>query len=131
MQERRPGRLGIGARLLLVLSGSVRHGDWAGAGERFGGGGGQCGAAGPRREQLAAPRAARRAFGSWKEHSIGLVASPGSGSGATPEGPPPNRSLAHASEASHARHIAMPDGAATSRREGQTGPRWAPLSRTT
>jgi len=34
---------------LVVLSGSVRDGDWAVAGERFGGGAGVCGAARPRR----------------------------------------------------------------------------------
>ena len=65
----------------LVPSGSVRHGDWAVAGECFGGGAGVCGAARPR----------RRAFSSWKWGSIELVASPESGSGATSEEPPSNR----------------------------------------
>jgi hypothetical protein len=37
------------ALLVVVLSGSVRHGDWAVAGERFGGGAGVCEAARPRR----------------------------------------------------------------------------------
>ena len=37
------------ARPELVPSGSVRHGDWAVAGECFGGGAGVCGAARPRR----------------------------------------------------------------------------------
>jgi hypothetical protein len=36
-------------RLRVVLSGSVRHGDWAVARERFGGGAGVCEAARPRR----------------------------------------------------------------------------------
>src|SRR5207247_2161615 len=44
-------------------------------------GAGVCGAARPR----------RRAFSCWKWRSIGLVASPGSGSGATSEEPPSNR----------------------------------------
>ena len=67
-------------RPVLVPSGSVRHGDWAVAGECFGGGAGVCGAARPR----------RRAFSSWKWRSIGLVASPESGSAATSEEPPSN-----------------------------------------
>ena len=62
------------ARPELVPSGSV-HVDCAVAGVCFGGGAGVCGAARPR----------RRAFSSWKWRSIGLVASPESGSGATSE----------------------------------------------
>jgi hypothetical protein len=39
----------VAALMLVVLSGSVRHGDWAVARERFGGGAGVCEAARPRR----------------------------------------------------------------------------------
>jgi hypothetical protein len=39
----------VAALMLVVPSGSVRHGDWAVARERFGGGAGVCEAARPRR----------------------------------------------------------------------------------
>ena len=48
-QERRESPSRVGGRLVLVLSGSVRHGDWAVARERFSGGAGVCEAARPRR----------------------------------------------------------------------------------
>ena len=49
MRERERLRSRAGGRSHLVLSGSVRHGDWAVARERFGGGAGVCEAARPRR----------------------------------------------------------------------------------
>src|SRR3954468_1721908 len=66
-------------RLLVVLSGSVRHGDWAVARKRFGGGAGVCEAARPR----------RRTFQFLEVAQCWARGVTGSGSVATSEEPPP------------------------------------------